>query len=321
MTENQNVRALAPVDFYGQALTMIDREGKPFVAMKPIVEGMGLAWQPQHRKLTDDSDRWSITMMVIDHGGDRFEREMVCMPLKKLTGWMMTLQPSRMDEAVASKVLVYQNECDDALWDYWTKGVAVNPRAVPADPTTLGLPDFNDPFAAAEAWAKSGRACALAKAEVKQLAAKVEADAPRVAFAAAVEASPTSYLVGQVAKTIKLGTGIDIGMRRLFAWFRNNGWMHKDGSQKNDPTQRSIATGLMTVQERTRTTPDGSVFVTRTPRITGKGRLYFYAKFHAQALRAGLPSLPVPPEAPAQLGLAFSLVDANDDDDPIYDLN
>jgi phage antirepressor YoqD-like protein len=318
MTENQNVRALAPVDFYGQALMVIDRDGDPYVAMRPIVEGMGLAWQPQHRKLTDDSDRWGITMMVTPSQGG--EQTTIFMPLRKLTGWLMTLQPSRMEGVVADRVLLYQRECDDALWSYWTKGVAVNPRAVPADPTALGLPDFNDPFAAAEAWAKAGRACALAKAEVKQLAAKVEADAPRVAFAAAVEASPTTYLVGQVAKTIKLGTGLPIGQNRLFAWFRNNGWMHKEGSQKNDPTQRAIDMGLMTVQERMRTAPDGSVFVTRTPRITGKGRLYFYAKFHAQALRAGLPSLPVPPEAPAQLGLAFGLAD-DDDDDPIYDLN
>jgi phage antirepressor YoqD-like protein len=321
MTENHGVRALSPVDFHGQSLVVVDRGGEPYVAMKPVVEGIGLDWRSQHVKLSDNVDRWGMVIITIPStSGDQ---QTTFIPLRKLTGWLMTLQPSRMDSVVAARVVIYQNECDDALWAYWTKGVAVNPRAAtPSDLTTMGLPDFTDPGEAAIAWGEQFKLAKAAKAEAKQLAAKIEADAPRVAFAAAVEASPTSYLVGQVAKTIKLGTGIDIGMRRLFAWFRNNGWMHKDGSQKNDPTQRSIAMGLMTVQERTRTTPDGSVFVTRTPRITGKGRLYFYGKFHAQALRAGLPSQPVPPEAPAQLGLAFGLADADDDDDdPIFDLN
>lgn len=169
-----------------------------------------------------------------------------------------------------------------------------------ADPIALGLPDFNDPFAAAEAWAKEGRGRVAAEAQVKQLTAKVEVDAPRVSFAASVEASETSYLVGQVAKVIKRGTGIDIGQNRLFAWLRERGYVHKGGSQHNEPTQRTQDMGLMFVNERVSMTKDGKELVTRTPRITGKGKLFFYEKFHHLALKRGLISQAVPPDMTQQ---------------------
>lgn len=137
MTEK--VQILDPVDFHGQALTVVNKDDQPYVAMKPVVEGMGLAWAPQHRKLTDEEGRWGVTMMVMQLPGDSQAREITTIPLRKLTGWLMTLQPSRMDAEVAAKVLVYQNECDDALWAYWSKGTAINPRAIAKTPAEMLL--------------------------------------------------------------------------------------------------------------------------------------------------------------------------------------
>jgi phage antirepressor YoqD-like protein len=291
MNDKSVVRALAPVDFYGQALTVIDRDSRPYVAMKPVVEGMGLAWQPQHRKLTDDSDRWSITMMVIDHGGDGFDREMLCMPLKKLTGWLMGLQPSRMDAAVAEKVLIYQNECDDALWDYWTKGSAVNPRM---QASALALPDFTDPAEAAIAWAEQYKARKAAEMQNNQLVAKVAEDAPRVQFSHRIELASATYLVGQVAKAIQQGTATPMGQNRLFAWLREHGFLHRGGSQKNEPAQRCLDGGWMVLQVRT----VGDDLVTRTPKITGKGLVYFYRLFYDAAVAAGRPAQATPPAIP-----------------------
>jgi len=249
-------------------------------------------------------------MVMPSQGG---EQATLCLPLRKLTGWLMTLQPSRMDDAVAAKVLLYQNECDDALWDYWTKGVAVNPRA--NMPVKALIPDFEDPLAAAEGWIEQykGRKAAeqdalVAQQAVQQLEAKVVVDAPRVAFAASVEASETSYLVGQVAKIIKRGTGIDVGQNRLFVWLRDQDYIHKGGSQHNEPTQRTQDMGLMFVSERVSTTKDGKEMVTRTPRITGKGKLFFYERFHRIALKRGLVSQAVPLEMVQQNLFAGALL-------------
>jgi hypothetical protein len=129
MDQMKRGKALAPVDFHGQELVVVDVDGEPYVAMRPIVEGMGLDWKAQHRKLTDDVARWGVVIMTMFQSGDGKEREMMAAPLRKLAGWLMTLQPGRMKPEVAERVRLYQAECDDALWAYWSKGVAVNPRA------------------------------------------------------------------------------------------------------------------------------------------------------------------------------------------------
>ncbi|WP_052702598.1 phage antirepressor N-terminal domain-containing protein [Vibrio sp. S234-5] len=106
------------VPFHGSNLFIVDRNGEPYTPMKPIVEGMGLAWQSQHKKLTSNSERWGITMMVIPSVDPH--NSVTCIPLRKLFGWLQTLQPNRIREDIRDKVIQYQNECDDVLWKYWT---------------------------------------------------------------------------------------------------------------------------------------------------------------------------------------------------------
>ena len=73
--------------------------------------------------------------------------------------------------------------------------------------------------------------------------------------------------------------GVDIGQKRLFAWLRNNGYLIKKGDSKNMPTQRAMQQGLFEVKERTINNPDGSVRITKTTKVTGKGQIYFIDKF------------------------------------------
>ena len=125
------------VPFHGAELYVVEHNGQPYTPMKPIVEGMGLAWQPQHRKLSSNDSRWGVTMMVIPaqqgitikvmpSGG---AQQMLMMPLRKLPGWLATIDPGRIKNPdVRTRVIRYQNECDDVLWQYWSEGVAVNPR-------------------------------------------------------------------------------------------------------------------------------------------------------------------------------------------------
>ena len=112
------------------------------------------------------------------------------------------------------------------------------------------------------------------QAQRKALEQRVEADRPKVLFADAVETSQTSILVGDLAKLIKQN-GVDIGQKRLFAWLRDNGYLIKSGSSTNMPTQRSMDMKLFEVKERSISNPDGSVRVTKTTKVTGKGQTYF----------------------------------------------
>ncbi len=111
------------------------------------------------------------------------------------------------------------------------------------------------------------------------LESKVEADAPKVLFADAVSASKTSILVGELAKLLKQN-GVDIGQHRLFRWMRENGYLiRRNGTDFNMPTQKSMDLGLFTVKETAITHSDGTVTVSKTTKVTGKGQQYFIQKF------------------------------------------
>ena len=114
--------------------------------------------------------------------------------------------------------------------------------------------------------------------ESKRMSAQLKEQAPKVLFANAVETAHNSILIGDLAKIIRQN-GVDIGQKRLFEWLRQNGYLIKDGQSKNMPTQKSMEMSLFEVKESTINNPDGSVRITRTTKVTGKGQTYFVKKF------------------------------------------
>lgn len=116
------------------------------------------------------------------------------------------------------------------------------------------------------------------KSDNKVLEQKIEHDKPKVIFSDAVSTSHTSILVGDLAKLI-CQNGVQIGQKRLFEWLRNNGYLIKSGQSKNMPMQRYVEQGLFEVKESTVQNPDGSVRITKTTKVTGKGQVYFVNKF------------------------------------------
>lgn len=111
------------------------------------------------------------------------------------------------------------------------------------------------------------------------LNAKIEEDRPKVLFASSVEASKTSILVSEMAKLLKQN-GIDIGQKRLFEWLREKGYLIKRcGTERNMPTQKAMEMGLFEVKETSITHADGHITVNKTPKVTGKGQIYFINKF------------------------------------------
>lgn len=107
---------------------------------------------------------------------------------------------------------------------------------------------------------------------------KIEEMKPKAIFADAVSTSHTSILIGDLAKLI-CQNGVQIGQKRLFEWLRSNGYLIKNGASKNMPVQRYIEQGLFEVKESSIQNPDGSVRITRTTKISGKGQVYFVNKF------------------------------------------
>lgn len=116
------------------------------------------------------------------------------------------------------------------------------------------------------------------KSDNRVLIEDAERMKPKEIFADAVAASASSILIGDLAKLI-CQNGHKIGQKRLFEWMRETGYLIKSGSSRNMPTQRAMEQKLFEVKESSIANPDGSVRVTRTTKVTGKGQIYFINKF------------------------------------------
>jgi len=116
------------------------------------------------------------------------------------------------------------------------------------------------------------------QAKTAALTADNETMKPKALFADTVATSHTSILIGDLAKLIRQN-GVNIGQNRLFVWLREHGYLIGSGDRRNMPTQRSMDLGLFDIKERTFQNPDGSVRITKTTKVTGKGQQYFINKF------------------------------------------
>ena len=105
----------------------------------------------------------------------------------------------------------------------------------------------------------------------------LERSKPLVCFANCVKTAETSILVGELAKILRQN-GVEIGQKRLFEWLRNNGYLIKSGSDRNMPTQYSMERGLFEIKETVISHSDGHTSISKTPKISGKGQIYFVNK-------------------------------------------
>lgn len=113
----------------------------------------------------------------------------------------------------------------------------------------------------------------------RALETQIETDKPKVLFAGAVETSKSSILIGELAKIIKQN-GINIEQNRLFEWMRQNGYLiRRNGSDYNMPTQRAMEMGLFEIKETSIVHADGHTSISKTPKVTGKGQVYFVDLF------------------------------------------
>ena len=85
-------------------------------------------------------------------------------------------------------------------------------------------------------------------------------------------------MIAELAKILQQN-GVNIGQNRLFSWLRDNGYLCQKGQYYNQPTQKSMELGLFEIKQTTITKPDGTVLVTTTTKVTGKGQIYFVNKF------------------------------------------
>lgn len=110
------------VPFHGAELLLVPFNGEPYVPMKPVVVGMGLDWDSQKKKINSKFAKGKVEITLPSAGGDQLT---TCLSLKKLPAWLYSIQLGKItDPIVRGNIETYQNESDEVLWQYWTKGFA-----------------------------------------------------------------------------------------------------------------------------------------------------------------------------------------------------
>ncbi|EPT5467887.1 phage antirepressor N-terminal domain-containing protein [Escherichia coli] len=113
------------VPFHGTNLFLVGINNEPYVPMKPVVEGMGMVWAAQFVKLKQRFAKGISEIEIPSAGGKQL---MTCLAFRKFAAWLSSIQPNKVCPEIREKVIQYQEECDDVLYEYWTKGHVVNPR-------------------------------------------------------------------------------------------------------------------------------------------------------------------------------------------------
>lgn len=116
------------VNFHNQTLTTLEKDGVQYVAMKPICDNIGLDWVSQHKRIQRKEVLKTTMVMMTTVAEDGKKREMLCLPIEVLNGWLMGVDENRVKPEIKDTLVMYQKECYKALYDYWHKGEAINPR-------------------------------------------------------------------------------------------------------------------------------------------------------------------------------------------------
>ncbi|EGE2452239.1 TPA: phage antirepressor N-terminal domain-containing protein [Escherichia coli] len=115
------------VPFNGQQIITAMAVGVAYVAMKPIVENLGMSWSTQQTKLMKQISKFNCVHMNMVAADGKL-RKLLCLPLKKLNGWLFSINPEKVRADIRDKLIQYQEECFTVLHDYWTKGKEENAR-------------------------------------------------------------------------------------------------------------------------------------------------------------------------------------------------
>ncbi len=234
---------------------VISKDGDPWFVAKDVCDCLGLNDVSKTVSLLDDDERGTNTVRT--PSGDQ-QMLIISEP-----GLYSLILRSRKPEAKAFKRWVTHEVLPSIRRDGGYMAAA---------------PGESDEHLLARALVIANAALSRREKENAELAAKVDEAAPKVLFADAVDASNTSILVGELAKLLKQN-GFDTGQNRLFSILRDEGFLMKEGASKNMPTQKSMELGLMEIKVRTIVNPDGSIRETKTPKVTGRGQIFFINRY------------------------------------------
>lgn len=261
---------------FGQIRT-VTKDNEPWFVGKDVCEAFGDTNHKRSLSRIDDDEKG---VSQIDTPGGK--QDMTVINESGLYALLFQMQPKKAKGVSHNDSLIEERIKKLNRFKKWVTS-EVLPSIRKSGGYIAGQEQMTDAELMAKALLVAQRQIEQRNAIIEQQRAKIEADKPKTIFADAVSTSKTSILIGDLAKLI-CQNGYQIGQKRLFEWMRENGYLIKGGSSYNMPAQRYIEQGLFEVKESTIQNPDGSVRITRTPKVKGKGQVYFVNKFIGRSI-------------------------------------
>ena len=234
-------------NYQSHEVRTVEQDGEPWFVLKDVCKVLGLT-TPARVAERLDSDEVSLTHLT-DSMGRQQETTVI-------------------NESGLYNVILRSDKPEAKPFRKW-----VTSEVLPSIRKTGGYIAGQESMSDSELMAK---ALLVAKRQIDAKTAQIEEMTPKAVFADAVAASKTSILIGELAKILRQNGVEDMGQQRLFEWMRNNGFLiRRKATDRNMPTQRAIEQGLMEVKETTICHSDGHTSISKTPKVTGKGQVYF----------------------------------------------
>lgn len=130
LAQNVTFEQTTIVAFNGASLVTAKIKEVIYVAMRPIVEAMGLDWAGQTVKLNHNKEKFNCCD-IATVAEDGKNRSMLFIPLRKLNGWLFSINPSKVREDLRERVVQYQEECFEVLYRYWQGEAVQRPYQMP----------------------------------------------------------------------------------------------------------------------------------------------------------------------------------------------
>ena len=232
---------------FGQIRALVDSQGAPAFVAKDVCLALGISKYRDAVSTIDDDERGSV---LVDTPGGKQQMTTVTEP-----GFYKLVMRSRKPEAKA--------------FQRW-----VTHEVLPALRRDGGYMVARDETPEQT----MARAVLLAQQTIDRQKSRIAELEPKALFADAVAASDGTCLVGELAKMMRQN-GLTVGQNRLFAMLREDGYLGNVGNNRNVPTQRAMDLGLFRIKETAVTHSDGHVTINRTPKVTGKGQIYFIRRY------------------------------------------
>lgn len=261
------------VSFNGsQILGVKADDGNIYIGVSWICNGIRLTESQKDRQVRNIQED-----IVLSKGAKKLPlkfdgqvREVLTLELNFLPLWLAKI-------TITPNMKQHQPETTENLVEYQLKSKDVLAEAFVKKQTNFNVPQsLPEALRLAADLAEHNDRLQLENSQKDKM---IEEQKPKVIFAESLQISKDSILVGELAKILKQN-GVDIGGTRLFQVLRDEGYLIKrKGSEYNLPTQKSMELKIMEIKVGSRQSSDGTAKTTHTPKINGKGQLYFINKF------------------------------------------